>query len=565
MSAPATLAAIADEAWASLVAAEPYYAAKAGLKVERLPRGDLAEAEAAATLGRRRLAQLSAVPDAGLDRTQRLTKATLIWLAQADMDGPEIHATTFGVAPYQTQMLSMAPGLYFKPFVFTGGTDDERYLGLAGDLAASIEGIRERLDRQAADGWRFPRPALTTARAMLAALATRTAEDLLPSDERMAAAKPGLGDRIAALIETNLRPAFARLAEAMGDDYEAAAPDGVGMGQYPGGEEAYRRAVSRHLSWAAEPAAIHATGVEEVARLAAAMRELRSTAFGFSGEEAEFHARLRDDPRARAASAQALEAIYRGHIARMEDRIPALFERRPKADCDIARLAPALEAGMTYGYYEPPLRPGAKGVYHYSGFGLETRQQLNAAPLMFHELIPGHHFHIARQAELDQLPAIRREIFPFSAFNEGWAEYAAGLGEEEGLFEDPYDLYGWLVHQRFVAQRLVVDTGLNFLGWSLDQGRAFMSANTLEGPDQVASETLRYATDMPGQALAYRWGFLKMRELRQRARDRLGSRFDIRRWHEAILSQGGLPMTALDASLAEWEAEEQARNAHAEH
>ena len=163
---------------------------------------------------------------------------------------------------------------------------------------------------------------------------------------------------------------------------------------------------------------------------------------------------------------------------------------------------------------------------------------------------------IARQAELTDLPKIRREIIPFNAFNEGWAEYAAGLGEEQGLYDDPYDLYGWLTHQRFVAQRLVVDTGMNAFGWSLEKARAYMSANTLEGPTQVDSETLRYSTDMPGQALGYRWGFLKMRELRRRAQESLGDRFDIRRWHEAILSQGGLPMTVLDRSLAEWEANE---------
>src|SRR5690606_22874247 len=158
----------------------------------------------------------------------------------------------------------------------------------------------------------------------------------------------------------------------------------------------------------------------------------------------------------------------------------------PKAGYDVERLGPELEAGMTFGYYDPP-RPGqAKGVYRYSGHGLDGRLQMNAAPLMFHELLPGHHFHLARQAELDALPAIRRETFGLSAFNEGWAEYAAGLGEENGLYDDPYDLYGWLSHQRFVAQRLVVDTGLNLMGWSLEKARAYMSANTLEADAQVA-------------------------------------------------------------------------------
>lgn len=558
MSPAESLAAIAAEAWSSLTAAEPYYAAKAGLPVERLPRGDLAHMEALATAGHRRIEQLRAVADTGLDRTQRLTKATLIWLAEADIDAPAIYRSTFGIAPYQMSMLAMAPDLYFKGVVFDGQSGDERYLTLLSDLAAVVDALRERVELQAKAGWRLPRPALPTARLTIEAIAARAAKALLPDAGRLAAAKPGLQARIEALIEREITPAFRRLRAAIGDEYEAQAPAGVGMGQYPGGQEAYRKALENQLSWPATPEQIHATGLEEIARLTEAMAELRSRAFGFDGEESVFHERLRNDPRAHAQSPEALEATYRRHIERMLPHIPSLFERTPQAECDVARLAPELEAGMTFGHYRPPMYAGDKGIYYYSGLGLEGRLQLNAAALIFHELLPGHHFHIARQAELSELPKIRREIIPFNAFNEGWAEYAAGLGEERGLYEDPYDLYGWLSHQRFVAQRLVIDTGMNAFGWSLEKARAYMSANTLERPAQVDSETLRYSTDLPGQALGYRWGFLKMRALRKRAQDHLGARFDIRRWHEAILSQGGLPMTVLDRSLAEWEATERA-------
>jgi uncharacterized protein (DUF885 family) len=553
VTAAESLDAAAEEAWTSLIAAEPYYAAKAGLPVERLPRGDLAHVERLAAEGRRRIEKLRAIPDAGLDRTRRLTKATLIWLSEADLDGPEIYRSTFGIAPYQMSGLAMAPDLYFKRFAFDGKSGDERYLTLVGDLASGVDALRERVELQAAAGWRLPRPALPTVRVTVEAIGARLAAALLPDADRLTHARPSLRDRIAALIARDVSPAFQRLAATIGDDYAAKAPASVGMGQYPGGQEAYRKALSTQLSWPATPEDIHATGLEEIARLSDAMAALRSRAFHFDGDEAAFHARLRSDPRAHAASPAALEAIYRGHLSRMLPRIPALFERVPQAEGDVARLAPELEAGMTFGHYRPPMHAGDKGIYYYSGFGLENRLQLNAAPLIFHELLPGHHFHIARQAELTELPKIRREIIPFNAFNEGWAEYAAGLGEEQGLYDDPYDLYGWLTHQRFVAQRLVVDTGMNTFGWSLERARAYMSANTLEGPTQVDSETLRYSTDLPGQALGYRWGFLKMRELRRRAQQGLGGRFDIRRWHEAILSQGGLPMTVLERSLAEWE------------
>jgi uncharacterized protein (DUF885 family) len=543
---------IADDAWTELVASVPYYAAKSGLPVESIGRGDLAAVQAHAKTAQARLTQLNAISDNSLDRTQRLTKATLTWMAESATQDPEAMDERFAFAPYQFSAVAMTPAMVFQPFVFDGGASDERYLSLVSQFAGSLDGMRETLERQAAKGWRLPRPALPGARATIGGVAQNAGAALVPSADRLASARAGLGDRITALVDGELRPAFDRLLAALGDDYAAAAPETVGMSQYPGGDAAYRRSVEQQLTWAADPESLHQTGLEEVGRLADAMAELRASAFGHNGDEASFHDRLRTDPRALAASPQALEATYRRHMARMTERVPSLFERAPTAACDVARLSPQLEPGMTFGYYDAPTGSNPKGIYYYSGLNLESRLQMNAAPLILHELIPGHHFHIARQSELD-LPAIRRETFNFTAFNEGWAEYAAGLGEEEGLYDDPYDLYGWLSHQRFVAQRLVLDTGLNALGWDLDRARAYMSANTLEGPVQVASETLRYSTDLPGQALGYRWGFLKMRELRQRARDRLGDRFDLRRWHEAVLSQGALPMTVLDRSLAEWE------------
>jgi uncharacterized protein (DUF885 family) len=173
--------------------------------------------------------------------------------------------------------------------------------------------------------------------------------------------------------------------------------------------------------------------------------------------------------------------------------------------------------------------------------------QLNAAALIFHELAPGHHFHLARQAENAALPAIRREAVTLTVFNEGWAEYASSLGLEMGLYDDPHDQYGRLVHERFIAQRLVVDTGLNAFGWSLQQARDYMKSQTLESDVQVASETLRYSTDLPAQALAYDFGFNYFWKLRRGAQNR--PRFDIRRFHEAILAEGALPFPLLEESL----------------
>ena len=205
---------------------------------------------------------------------------------------------------------------------------------------------------------------------------------------------------------------------------------------------------------------------------------------------------------------------------------------------------------MSYGYYDRPTKPGDPGTYRYNASDLASRSQLQVAALIYHEGLPGHHLHIARQMELDHLPALRRNALDISVYNEGWAEYASGLAETMGLYDDPYDLYGRLVHERFVSQRLVTDTGLNALGWSLDQARAFMREHTLEGEAQIHSETLRYAADMPAQALAYRLGYLWFSALRDDTTARLGGRFDIRRFHGAVLDEGALPIGLLREHVA---------------
>lgn len=549
LAASAAVASLASEVWNALLAREPYYAAKTGRPVDRIPRGSLAEAEAVSSAARTRLRRLDSVDQSSLSRTERLTARYLAHVLRDELEEPDRWWTSFGVMPYTLSAQSLLPELVFKQLALRSTGDCERYLSLIGDLSAAVETWRERLGAQAGQGWRIPRPALPGVRATLERLGASFASSLVPSEDRAAERDR---QRIALAVKQHIAPAFSRLLAELGTDYETQAPDTVGLGQFPRGAEAYTRWVRYHLSSEAEPDGIHAIGLEEVERLSAAMAQVRSEAFGWNGAEAEFHARLRSDPRAKAATPEALELKYRSHLARMENLLPTLIRRLPRARPIISRLSPALEVGMTFGFYDPPSAARECGIYYYSGYGLEDRLQLNAGSLMFHELVPGHHIQIARQFENTLLPAIRRHTFPFSSFTEGWAEYSAGLGEELGAYADPYDLYGWLAHQRFIAQRLVVDTGLNWRGWPLERAREYMAANTLEAAAQIASETIRYSTDLPGQALAYRIGFLKFRALRQEAERRLGNLFDLADFHEAILSEGSLPPLVLQSSLTEW-------------
>lgn len=544
------LDALIAETWDALVAREPHIAVGAGQKVTHYGRGDLAQAEAAAAVARARLERLDRIDTTGLGRTDRLTAGYLRHWLDLETNAPLFWWTGFGVAPYSGSGLGTLPKLLFPPIDLDDPAEAARYLTLATEFADAVDAQRERVLAQAERGWRLPKPALPNARRMIEGSAAAAATAILLSDERPASAETRAA--VAAIVNDRLSPAFARLLDAIGPDYEAAAPAACGMVHQPGGGEAYRTWIRYHLGDDADPADIHQVGLDEVARLAAEMERVRVERFGHNGDEASFHERLAQDPKAKAPTPEALEAIYRGHIDAMGPVFDRMFHKAPRSVARIERLPLALEAAMTFGYYDEPKEPGGDGIYYYSGNGIPERMQLNAAALIFHELVPGHHVQIARQQENEALPAMRRASFLFSAFNEGWAEYASSLAEEAGLLDNPYDYYGFLSHQRFVAQRLVVDTGLNALGWTLDQAHAYMSANTLEKPEQVTSEILRYSTDLPAQALCYRWGFLKFRALRAQAEATLGPKFDLADYHEAILDQGCLPVPLLEQSLDEW-------------
>lgn len=312
----------------------------------------------------------------------------------------------------------------------------------------------------------------------------------------------------------------------------------------------------QYASFDISPEEVHELGLAQVAELTEQMAKLRAEV-GFDGDEAAYRRVLEADERFHARGADDVAATYRRHIAAIEPLVGGWFSVLPEAGYEVERLDPELEAGLSYGYYEQPGPTNPAGRYRYNGSGLDTRSQIDAATLIYHELVPGHHFHLARQEEDAGLHPVRGVFAPelLGAYTEGWAEYAASLGTEMGLYTDPWDRYGHYVHQRFTAQRLVVDTGLNALGWSLEEAARYMASTTMESPGQIRTETLRYSTDMPGQALGYRLGFLKFWELRSRAAEALGPAFDVRDFHEIVLGAGALPLTAVAENVASFVAE----------
>ncbi|WP_225829032.1 DUF885 domain-containing protein [Streptomyces naphthomycinicus] len=547
--------AIAASYWDFLLAREPSLRTRRGLPVESLPGVSDAEADERAGFAAGVLDRLGALRPAGLPGPAADTAGFLRALAEQEAAAGRFHWLTPTATPYQLFRLQQYGDTVFRPFRFEHRADADRYVSLVRDLARCVATIADKAAGQAARGFRIPAPALAGVHTTLTRLRASAAEFVRAGAERLtrldAAGRGHLRDAVAGLVAAELEPAFDRLLALLGDpDYVGRAPRTVGWAHYPEGEAAYRSFAGTYTSGDTPPERLHELGREHCRELSERMREMRG-ALGFAGTEAEFHARLATEPRLYAVAPAEVEARYRGHLDRLTPLLPRWFAVLPRAPYGVARLDPALEASMTFGYYEPPSVAQPVGRYRYNASDLAHRSLLGAAALIYHELAPGHHFHLARQAENTALPDLRRELAVFDGFQEGWAEYAAGLGWEMGLYDDPWDAYGRLAHERFTAQRLVVDTGLNLGTMTLEQARAFMRAHAAaESEGQITTELLRYATDMPGQALTYRAGHAEFTALRTACESAAGAAFDVRAFHEAVLAGGTLPFPALRRRVA---------------
>ncbi|HUP48006.1 MAG TPA: DUF885 domain-containing protein, partial [Thermoanaerobaculia bacterium] len=365
------------------------------------------------------------------------------------------------------------------------------------------------------------------------------------SGEERATLMAGVGQAIAQQIH----PALRRLLNVLSSDYERAAPRAVGLSHQPGGSDAYRFLIRLRTSLDLTPEEVHRVGLAEIDRIEHELDGIRRK-LGFQGTRDEFRRFLETDERFFEASAEAIRERLAAHVRKIEPHLDRFFARRPAAAYGVERLDPRLEGAMTFGYYKPPTPAGPIGLYYFNGSKTSERNLLFGLALMAHELVPGHHFQFARQQENDALHPLRRETYD-TAFVEGWGEYAAALGLEMGIYDDPYDRAGRLMMDSLLSARLVVDTGMNALGWSRERAMEFLERHSMLSPTEIATETLRYSTDIPAQALAYKIGSLRMMALRRRAEERLGPDFDVRRFHEWVIGNGSMPIFLLEESVGE--------------
>lgn len=356
-------------------------------------------------------------------------------------------------------------------------------------------------------------------------------------------------------ISTSVVPGYRRFRQFMDEEYVLGARDSVGISAVPGGRDYYRFCVRKFTTLDLTPEEVHQIGLAEVARIQAEMDQIIRDV-GFDGDFAAFTDFLREDPQFYAETSEQLLKEVALVLKRMDGQLPTLFRKLPRQPYGLREIPEYIAPRTTAAYYQPPTGDGTKaGFFYMNTYNLKSRPFFTIEALSFHEAVPGHHLQLALQMEIEGLPQFRR-FTSFTAFVEGWALYAERLGRELGFYQDPYSDFGRLTLEMWRACRLVVDTGIHYYGWTRQQAIDYLLQHTALSMQDITSEVDRYIT-WPGQALAYKIGEMKIRELRAEAEEQLGEQFDIREFHDVVLSSGAVPLDVLEANVDAWLAEKE--------
>ena len=370
-----------------------------------------------------------------------------------------------------------------------------------------------------------------------------------------AADKARLTDAYRAMIGDRMMPAFRKLRAFIANDYLPKTRDSVGLNQLPNGDAWYAYKVRATTTTDLTPAQIHQIGLDEVARIHGEMRKVMQQV-GFKGSLQDFFEHMRTDKQFEFKSEDALLAYYRGLEAKVMKGVPSQFSLLPKAGFEIRPVEAFRAKSAAGGEYQSPSEDGSRpGIFYVNTYDLPARKTWDAEDLFLHEAIPGHHFQLALQQELTGVPAFRR-FGGNTAYIEGWGLYAESLGKDLGVYETPYDYFGYLQNELWRAIRLVTDTGLHSKGWTREQVIKYMLDNSAASETDATAEAERYIA-WPSQATAYKIGELKIQELKKKAQAQLGDKFDPREFHAEILKDGALPLSVLNDKVDRWLASKQ--------
>jgi uncharacterized protein (DUF885 family) len=352
-------------------------------------------------------------------------------------------------------------------------------------------------------------------------------------------------------IMLNVVPSFRKMREFFVREYIPASYPEVGAWQMPDGAEMYAYEARRYTTTDLTPQQIHEIGLNEVKRIHAEMQTILDR-IGYKGTLQDFFKLLRTDPKFYYNSPDELLNAYRAQAKLIEPRLLRVFRTLPRQPYGVEPIPMNVAPDTTTAYYQQGAADGSRaGNFYVNLYKPETRPKYEMMALALHESVPGHHLQIALAAELGEVPKFRRYQNDYTAFVEGWGLYAESLGDEMGLYDDPYSKFGQLTYEMWRAVRLVVDTGIHSMHWTRQQAIDYFMANAAKTELDIVNEIDRYIA-WPGQALAYKIGELKIKELRARAAQALGDKFDVREFHEIVLGSGAVPLDVLERNVNDW-------------
>jgi uncharacterized protein (DUF885 family) len=352
-------------------------------------------------------------------------------------------------------------------------------------------------------------------------------------------------------VKDKIIPAYRKLLDFLEKDYVPACYEKVGIYQAKDGEDYYRFMINYHTSTSMSAEEIHQIGQKEVARIRREMEKIIKQV-GFKGTFAEFCDVMRTDPKHYFGKNDDILKDTRELCKKVESQLPKLFGKLPKTRYIVEAVPAFMAPDAPTGYYMQPSTDGRRpGTYYINTDKPTTKPKFQLEALSLHEAIPGHHMQIALAYEIEGVPAFRRFSAGYNAFVEGWALYSESLGDELGVYQDPYSKFGQLSYEIWRAVRLVVDTGMHSKKWSRKEAIDFAVANSADSLQEIENEIDRYAA-WPGQALGYKIGELKIKELRAKATKQLGPKFDVKSFHDMVLGSGAVPLDLLEINFANW-------------
>ena len=556
--------ALTDEYWAFVLKENPTFASTLGHRQYDSSLGDISLAAEDRRIAQteRFLARLNAIPDAGLTPADRVNKSILKRGLEESIEGNRFGQRMMLFTNrdgWHQNLAGLSDSLTFR-----SKADYENYLKRLAAYPAFNDEALSVSTRALNEGYTLPCAAMGGFE--------NTISGVIPADPvksrlyaPFAADRPSnvsasdwadLQARAKALIGGDLRAAYAKHLAWYQTQYAPKCNKAVGVSAQPNGAAYYNYRIRQMTTTKMSADEIHKLGLSEVKRIRAEMEQVARKA-GFPNREA-FIADLRTNPKYYAKTPEELMLAVARETKKIDGKMPGLFTLLPRLPYGIKEIPPEIAPGTTTAYYNSGSpEQGIAGFYFVNTSKLDQRPLWEIPALTVHEAVPGHHQQIALQQELP-MPDWRRHGTFFTAFVEGWGLYSERLGLEMGLYDTPAKDMGRLSYEMWRATRLVVDTGLHSKGWSKEQAVKYMTDNTALSTANIDAEVNRYIS-WPAQALAYKLGELKIRELRSRAEKQLGDKFDLRRFHDAVLGQGAVPLDTLEAQINAWIAAEKTR------